>query len=137
MSDEQNEDMSIKDDKRGSDAFDKTSYEYAVKREQELEFGRKRRTLKDLKYIGSKDRNYKKYWMLDDETLLKRAFQTVFGNGLNHRKIDKKRIPPFHLDILIKRGYAKNLPNISCCILTDKAFEDKDKILCVKPLEED
>ena len=112
---------------------DKTSFEYISKREAELDAARKKRKAGDsFKRIGQREKVIRDYWMLDDKTLLKRAFETVFGNGLNHRKIDKKRIPPFHMDLLVKKGYAKNLPNLSCCILTDKAFEDKDKILCRK-----
>ena len=113
---------------------DKNSFEYISKKEAELDQARKKRKIADLQFnhLGGREKVVKDNWMLDDKTLLKRAFETVFGNGLNHRKIDKKRVPPFHLSILVKNGYAKNLPNLSCCILTDKAFEDKDKILCTK-----
>ena len=96
---------------------------------REVVFKRKRGP-GEFKWLGKNKSTVKKHWMLTEEIMLKRAFETVFGNGLNHRKIDKKRIPPLHYDILVSCGYAKNLPNLGVCILTDKAFEDKDKILC-------
>lgn len=113
------------------EATEAPTNDYIAQKEEfkEVEFKRKREA-HEFKWIGQKDDVIKKHWMLDEKTMLKRAFESVFGNGLNHRKIDKKRVPPVHYDILVSYGYAKDLPNVGCCILTDKAFEDKDKILC-------
>lgn len=93
---------------------------------------RKAGTLPEFKHLGHREDEIKKRWMLDEKTLVRRAFETVFGNGKLDRRVDKKRIPPLHLQILVSKGYAKNLPNIGCCILTDKAFEDRNSILCKK-----
>jgi len=87
---------------------------------------------KELKYIGRDKDIKKKYWMLDPDSMIKRAFESIFGNGNTHRRIDKKRIPLVHLEILRRCGYIKDLPNLGICILTDKAFSDKDEILCTK-----
>ena len=84
----------------------------------------------EFKWIGKQQDVIRQNWMLTPDKMLKRAFETIFGNGLTPRKIDRKRIPSLHYDILVGNGYAKNLPNLGVCILTDKAFEDKDKILC-------
>jgi len=81
-----------------------------------------------LVHIGKKTRDYRERQNKDNSQMRVRCLESVFAAGLNKRIIDIKNLNWKHTELLRKFGYTERLVNIGSIILTDKAFEDWDKI---------
>lgn len=80
----------------------------------------------EFKVLGKDRENMKQRFMLDDHTMRIRALETLFATGKNPSKIDRKKVPLVHQEILRVCGYVKDIPNLGILIITDKAKEDWD-----------
>ena len=86
----------------------------------------------EFKRLGQDRTPMKKYFMLDDESMRKRALESIYGTGKNPRKVDRKRVPLVHQEILRVCGYIVDMPNLGVLILTEKAKEDWDQICSIE-----
>lgn len=64
------------------------------------------------------------YWMYTEETMRKRALESLFGNGLRSLKVDKKRISPVHTKVLKHFGYLKPVYNLPVLLVKEQALKD-------------
>jgi hypothetical protein len=83
---------------------------------------------RNLKHIGQSLRDYKKVQNTDNEQMRVRCLESVLATGKRDKLVDIKQINPKHVELLRRFGYIKRLVNIGSLILTDKAFQDWDKI---------
>jgi hypothetical protein len=84
----------------------------------------------DFKRLGKEDDIARQYWNTDEVSLLKRAMETLFASGNTARSVDRKVVPLVHKEVLRVHGYITDNPSLPILLITDKAFQDKDKILC-------